>query len=73
MKTRDLRRDLGSKGLPELQRLLKSSREELRDLRFRVMNDQHKDVRELRAVRHRIARIETILHHPTPPHQPKAK
>lgn len=71
MKTRDQRRDVAEKQLPELQRMLTSAREELRDLRFRIAANQHKDVRELRAVRHRIARILSRLNAPTPKRQEK--
>ncbi|MBI4093271.1 MAG: 50S ribosomal protein L29 [Candidatus Kerfeldbacteria bacterium] len=61
MKIRDQRNELKSKGVPELQKLLLSSREEHRDLRFRISAKQHKDIRDLREVRHRIARILTLL------------
>lgn len=62
-KTREQLKALRAKGAVELQKLLASSREELRDLRFRVMSNQHKDIRDLREVRKRIAKILTILAH----------
>lgn len=60
-KDRDQRNELRAKGSAELQKLLTASREELRDLRFRVAANQHKDIREVREVRERIARILTVL------------
>lgn len=62
-KQKEQLQDLRTKGAVELSKLLKASREELRDLRFKVASDQHKDIRELRDVRKRIARIITILKH----------
>jgi len=43
--------------------MLAAAREELRSLRFRIASNQHKDIREVRDVRKRIARILTILSH----------
>lgn len=63
-KQRDLKSELKSRQRPELERMLKESREQLRDLRFRIHSSQHKDVRELRETRQRIARILTLLHAP---------
>lgn len=60
-KLKDQLQELKSKGAVELGTMLKASREELRDLRFKVASDQHKDIRELRDIRKRIARIMTIL------------
>ena len=65
-KFREQFQELKAKGPVELKKLLASSREELRDLRFRIASDQHKDIRELREVRKRIARILTILKRPAP-------
>ncbi len=69
-KRRDQLRELRHHGAPELQKLLASTREQLRDLRFRVSANQHKDVRELRELKHRIAQILTLIgqhrHRPRP-------
>ncbi|MBI4425978.1 MAG: 50S ribosomal protein L29 [Candidatus Kerfeldbacteria bacterium] len=62
-KRRDQLNELRHHGRPELQRLLAASREALRDLRFRVAANQHKDVREIRELRARIARIQTFMKH----------
>lgn len=53
--------ELRLQGLLSLQKLLASSREQLRSIRFRVAGSQYKDVREVRELRHRIARILTVL------------
>ncbi len=45
----------------EMQKLLASTREKVRDLRFRVSMGQLKDVREIREGRQLIARILTLL------------
>lgn len=62
--------DLKQKTPAELRTLLAEARERLRDLRFRVSQDAHKDVREIREVRTAIARILTLL---VTPHEPKAE
>ncbi len=56
--------DLKQKTTAELTTLLAEARERLRDLRFRVSQDAHKDVREVREVRQAIARILTLLSQP---------
>lgn len=53
--------ELRKKPAVELEKLLKSSREQMRDLRFKVNAKEHKDVRDLREIKHTIARIQTIL------------
>lgn len=63
-KNKDLRSELKLKPPAELTRLLTEAREQLRNLRFRISANQHKDVREFREVRNRIARILTLLHEP---------
>lgn len=45
----------------ELQRRLSGLREQLRDLRFKVSQGQHKDVRDIREIKKNIARIMTRL------------
>jgi ribosomal protein L29 len=54
-------KDLTQKNASELRVLLAETRERLRDLRFRVSQEAHKDVREIREVRTAIARILTLL------------
>ena len=54
-------RELKDKTAAELKRQLAEEREKLRDLRFKVANQQHKDVRAIRHVRLTIARILTVL------------
>lgn len=72
-KLKDQLQELKSKGAVELGKMLKASREELRDLRFKVASDQHKDIRELRDIRKRIARIMTILKTTPAPVEKKAE
>lgn len=60
-------KDLKQKTPAELRTLLAEARERLRDLRFRVAQDAHKDVREIREVRKAIARILTLLSTPPAP------
>jgi ribosomal protein L29 len=45
----------------ELTLLLASSREKLRDLKFKAANKQLKDVREIRDVKKLIAQVLTLL------------
>ena len=54
-------KELKQRSAEELTRLLVSSREKLRDLRFRVASKQLKDVREIRETKKMIAEILTIL------------
>ncbi len=54
-------KDILNKDVLELRRQLAESREKLRDLRFRVSQGQHKDVREIRELRTRIARLQTVV------------
>jgi len=54
-------KELRMKNEKELDLLLRSSREKLRDLRFKAANKQLKDVREIREVKTQIAVILTIL------------
>jgi len=53
-------KEIRKKTEEELQKLLKAEREQLRDLRFKISSKQHKDVRDLRSVRHSIAHILTV-------------
>ncbi|MBI5037263.1 MAG: 50S ribosomal protein L29 [Candidatus Kerfeldbacteria bacterium] len=53
--------ELRKKSESELQLLVKTQRELVRDLRFRIANKQHKDVREIRDAKKSIARILSVL------------
>lgn len=57
MKAKELR----DKSTGELKKMLQEERERVRELRFKVSQDQHKDVRELREARKLVARILTII------------
>jgi len=54
-------KELRMKSEKEITLMLASSREKLRDLRFRVANKQLKDVREIREIKKLIAQILTLL------------
>ena len=64
--------ELKQKSETELRRLLQEKREDLRDRRFRVAQGQHKDVREIRELKHDVARLLTMLAQPTPKDTPTA-
>lgn len=54
-------KELKTKTADELEKLLTSSREKLRELRFKDSNKQLKSVREIRALKQSIARMLTLL------------
>jgi len=54
-------KELREKSEKELTKLLATSREKLRDLRFKVTAKQLKNVREIRKTRKLIAQILTVL------------
>ena len=54
-------KELREKSEKELKKLLASSREKLRDLRFKVSQRQLKNIREVRLVKRNIAKILTII------------
>lgn len=54
-------KELKNKSLGELQKLLAEERARLRDLRFQVAAEQHKQVHELGQSKKTIARILTLL------------
>jgi len=58
------KKELKTKERPELEKLLASNREKLRELRFKDSNKQLKNIRELRSVRKLAARILTLLNKP---------
>ncbi len=53
--------NLKDKSEAELQELLRQERAKLRELRFQVLSEQYKQVRDVRVVRKNIARILTEL------------
>lgn len=55
-------KDLQNKNEGELHKLLAEERTKLRDLRFQVSSEQHKQVHDIRVVRKSIAQIMTLLH-----------
>ena len=61
MKAREELKELKMKSAVELQKLLASSREKMRDLRFRVSQNQLKNIRELRQIKKKIATILTLI------------
>lgn len=54
-------KELSEKSSADLEKLLLAAREKLRDLRFKDSNKQLKNVREIRAVRLMVARIQTLI------------
>jgi large subunit ribosomal protein L29 len=54
-------KELRQKPETELRKLLAQLRENFRDMRFKIISKQHKDVREIRDVRKDIARVMTVL------------
>jgi len=58
VKTNEIRQ----KSKPELQKLLQSSKEKLRQLRFDLSSGKVKNTREIQQIKKDIARILTILH-----------
>ncbi|HDQ22570.1 MAG TPA: 50S ribosomal protein L29 [Candidatus Uhrbacteria bacterium] len=61
MKAKEELKELKLKSVSELQRLLAASREKMRDLKFKVSQNQLKNIREIRQIRKKISRILTIL------------
>ncbi|MBI3956388.1 MAG: 50S ribosomal protein L29 [Candidatus Kerfeldbacteria bacterium] len=60
-------KELREKPEAELTTLLAEQRERVRELRFKISRDEHKDVRDLRESKKLVAQILTILRekHPT--------
>lgn len=54
-------KEIRQKAKAELEKLLKMTREQVRDLRFKISAKQHKDVRDLREAKRTVARILTVL------------
>lgn len=53
--------ELQKKDASSLNNMLSENREKLRELRFKDSNKQLKNIREIRATRQLIARIQTVL------------
>jgi ribosomal protein L29 len=54
-------KELSAKEPKELEPILAATREKLRELRFKDSNKQVKNIREIRATKHLIAQILTLL------------
>lgn len=54
-------KELKNKKENELQKILRESRDKLRDLRFKDANKQLKNVREIRQIRNMISQVLTLL------------
>ncbi len=61
MKAKEELKELKLKSAGELQKLLNSSREKLRELRFKVSQNQLKNIREVRSCKKKIAKIITLI------------
>ena len=61
MKAREELKELKLKSVAELRKLFNSSREKLRELRFKVSQNQLKNVREIRVLKKKIAKISTLI------------
>ncbi|MFH0853619.1 MAG: 50S ribosomal protein L29 [bacterium] len=53
--------ELKIKPVTELKKLLAENQARLRELRFKISQGQHKDVREIRSTRRTIAQLHTFL------------
>ncbi len=61
MKLKEELKELKLKSAAELQKLLALDREKLRDLRFKASQNQLKNIREIRSIRKKIARLLTLI------------
>jgi len=61
MKVKEELKELKVKSVSELQRLLARNREKLRELNFKVSQNQLKNIREIRALKKKIAKILTLI------------
>ena len=61
MKAKEEFKELKMKSTAELQKLLIASREKLRGLNFKVAQNQLKNIREVRLLRKKIAKIATLI------------
>jgi ribosomal protein L29 len=65
MKVKEELKELKLKSVNELHKMLASNREKLRDLRFKVSQNQLKNIREMREVKKRISKILTLINQKT--------
>ncbi len=61
MKAKEELKELKIKSVDELQRLLALNREKLRDMSFKVSQNQLKNIRELRSLKKKISTILTLI------------
>ena len=61
MKDKEVLKELKLKSVLELNKLLALSREQLRDLRFKVSQNQLKNIREFRKLKKKISKILTLI------------
>ncbi len=61
MKAKEELKELKLKSENDLQKLLASSREKLRELKFKVSQNQLKNIREIREIKKRVSKILTLL------------
>lgn len=61
MKAKEELKDIKLKSVTELQKILSSSREKMRELRFKVSQNQLKNIREIRSLKKRIAKTLTLM------------
>lgn len=61
MKAKEELKELKLKSAVELQKILSASREKLRELNFKVSQNQLKNVREIRNLRKKIAKVITLI------------
>lgn len=54
-------KELKNKSAKDLTKLLEDSQNNLREMRFKVANDQLKNIRELRTIKRSIQRIKFLL------------
>lgn len=65
--------ELRQKSVDALKRDVAHAREELRDLRFQISQNQQKDVRKLREQKHSIAKMLTLIQEKSKAEKPKKK
>ena len=61
MKAKEELKELKLKSAADLQKILNSSREKLRELKFKVSQNQLKNVREIRNLRKKTAKVITLI------------
>jgi ribosomal protein L29 len=61
MKTKEELKEIKLKSAAELQKILNASREKLRELRFKVSQNQLKNIREIRNLKKKIAKTLTLI------------